>query len=742
LRDRRLPTATSEHVTPTVSESRNELLAGALGTAAAVWLLCFTGPGFLESIDYQFFHRPHFQFLLDSLKQGELPLWNPYIGLGRPFVADMQSGVFYPPVYLLLLGEKAGMFLLLWAHVFFAAWGMRRLTGEMGVSSPVGWAAGGAFVLAGTQVSHLFAGHLFYFTANCYIPWIFLHARQLDDGWDKSVAARHALLMGLQLVGGHPQVCWLTGIGQGVFLIARNVGGPGWEGLRRALRSLAGLAAVSVGALALAAVVLLPFFELAQLGNRGVTTDTFINYGNQHWSQLKSLVLETGVASQRAHEFNWFLGPALLGLGLAGLTRFRDRDARGLAAVAMVAVLLALGDQTPIYPLFKALVPGFASFRLHARAGLLVSFAIVVAAAMWMDRKQPGERGQWPAIIALLVAGFAVSVRNIAAQAWLPAASILVLIGVAGWQTGNPDSRKRSLARACAGILVFAHLLGSALQGRREYSHAGFFQKPAVFPEHDALLAAIKSTPREDAAPPRIAFPWQAVPPNHGMLHRYSDCNAYTALFLQRPWDCLHTLAQVRPSDFSRAELSLDIFAASPFPFAAVAQQFGFDSTNRTVLVQTNAGPRAWVAHSSTGPLTYAEVLLRLQHGHDQHRSPLVEDELAPALSASPTDISPATIRAFGPNEIHVDISPERDGLLVLAEAWHPGWMAEVNGTIVEAIPANGWMRAFPVSAGQQKVRVFYEQNLLWQGCAITALSLGAIVWFGFLRKSAPRTEG
>jgi hypothetical protein len=222
------------------------------------------------------------------------------------------------------------------------------------------------------------------------------------------------------------------------------------------------------------------------------------------------------------------------------------------------------------------------------------------------------------------------------------------------------------------------------------------------------------------------------------MIHRYSDCNAYTALFLQRPWDCLHTLAQVTPSDFGRAELALGIFSRSPFPFAAVAQEFGYDTTNRLVLRQTNGEPRAWVAHSATGPLSYAEVLQQLQRGHDQHGSPLVEDPLPPAISSTASRTSPAVIRAFGVNEIRVSVNPERAGLLVLAEAWHPGWMAEFDGTLVEAIPANGWMRAFPVPAGHHEVRVFYVQNLLWQGGATSLLSCGVLLWLGFRRKMPP----
>ena len=655
-------------------------------TALATWLLCFTEPNILQSIDHLFFHQPNFHFLLTALKHGELPLWNPYIGLGRPFLGDLQNAVFYPPVYLLLLGEATGVFLLLWLHSFFGVWGMRRLTARLGADGATGWVAGAAFLLSGVLTSHLFVGHLLYFAAMCYTPWIFLHAIRLDEGWDKSVAARHALLTGLQLLCGHPQVFWLTTVGQGVFLVGRNLAPPWPPSAKQTLRSLTRLAVVTLWALALAAVVLLPLFELNQFGNRGATTDAFINYGRLEWSHLRSLVLPTAFVSRHAHEYNWFLGPGLLLAGLLGLSRWRDRDARGLLLLALFALLLALGDQTPCYQLFKTTLPGFDSFRLHARAGLLVTFAMVLGAACL-----------WPRLRAQLAT--AASTR---------------------------------LAGASSIALVLGPLLWNAAQAKREYSHAGFFSAPPEFPAQTALLAALPPTPGPDQPPPRVGFPWRALPANHGMIHRYADCDAYTSLFLQRPWDCLHILARVPPPDLARTALSVNIYATTPFPLPGAAQRFGYDPTNRIVLTNANPEPRAWFATAATGPLGYAEILVRLQQGHDQHGSPLVEDELPLTLATSPAPPRPVSFRKFSANELLLDVTAPSDGLLVLAEAWYPGWQAEVAGVVIEAIPANGWMRAFPLPAGQHQVRVFYEQGFLWPGLLISILALAGIGKFAW----------
>ena len=40
---------------------------------------------------------------IESLKKGEIPLWNPYSFSGNPLLANMQSGVFYPLNLLFVL---------------------------------------------------------------------------------------------------------------------------------------------------------------------------------------------------------------------------------------------------------------------------------------------------------------------------------------------------------------------------------------------------------------------------------------------------------------------------------------------------------------------------------------------------------------------------------------------------------------------------------------------------------------
>jgi len=76
-----------------------------LATAGFFWQLLFTlntympaGGGDLASFLYPVYH-----YAARSLKRGIIPLWNPYLYGGAPFVGDIQSGLFYPVNLLVFL---------------------------------------------------------------------------------------------------------------------------------------------------------------------------------------------------------------------------------------------------------------------------------------------------------------------------------------------------------------------------------------------------------------------------------------------------------------------------------------------------------------------------------------------------------------------------------------------------------------------------------------------------------------
>src|SRR6267154_1090438 len=92
--------------TPSLAPGDSRLRAILAGVLAAlllsvvVWFPLWTGGGLVGS-DIYAYYLPQKEYFADRLRAGELPLWNNLIGHGYPQVAESQTGVFYPPQWLL-----------------------------------------------------------------------------------------------------------------------------------------------------------------------------------------------------------------------------------------------------------------------------------------------------------------------------------------------------------------------------------------------------------------------------------------------------------------------------------------------------------------------------------------------------------------------------------------------------------------------------------------------------------------
>src|SRR3990167_919457 len=69
------------------------------------WKLAFTNLILARGDTFLYFY-PYWDYRAQELLAGRLPLWNPYLFMGAPFLANPQAGVLYP---------------LNWPLIFFAA---------------------------------------------------------------------------------------------------------------------------------------------------------------------------------------------------------------------------------------------------------------------------------------------------------------------------------------------------------------------------------------------------------------------------------------------------------------------------------------------------------------------------------------------------------------------------------------------------------------------------------------------
>ena len=82
---------------------------------------------------------------------------------------------------------------------------------------------------------------------------------------------------------------------------------------------------------------------------------------------------------------------------------------------------------------------------------------------------------------------------------------------------------------------------------------------------------------------------------------------------------------------------------------------------------------------------------------------------------------------------IETRVESEGDGWLVLAEAFDPGWTADVGGRSAPVYRANGPFMAVPVPAGSSVVRVRYRPRSLFFGATLSALGLLSLAFLAGL---------
>ena len=404
-------------------QTRREWLAGlatiglAVGLTLVFWLPIWCGAGFVGGDIYSYFF-PQKVIYSEALHAGELPLWNAHAGFGYPLLAESQTGIFYPPNLLLYSWLDAHSafhvsFLLHYIAAFvFSTFAARRL----GLSLLPSWLTALVYVYGWfpprTCVEWAIIGGT-WLPAALWCAESFLGTRR----WRYAIGLSGVLAV--QLLAGHFQIAWFTLLLLAVYVPARAwivSSGPkpmadGRWLLSQHIRSTTFAYAAMLCGLGLAAVQLVPTFELKQRSQRAAVgkeheldfgaippwywTQTFLP---SHWysplTDREGAFRESpplGHSRTNSAEAHLYFGLAPLMLFTACIVgllravvakRSVDRFVLFWLAVAIVSGLYTSGW---LLPLTRHL-PGFSYFQGLGRYGLLTTWAVAVLVGSVTDR--------------------------------------------------------------------------------------------------------------------------------------------------------------------------------------------------------------------------------------------------------------------------------------------------------------------------------------------------------------------
>lgn len=161
--------------------------------------------------------------------------------------------------------------------------------------------------------------------------------------------------------------------------------------------------------------------------------------------------------------------------------------------------------------------------------------------------------------------------------------------------------------------------------------------------------------------------------------------------------------------------------------------------TGRPVLLYENdhALPRAYLAYRTSRVDGPEEIGRRLASGFDGRRLTLFEGDALPLDGpAEITSVEPLRLR---PETLTFEVAPEQPALLVVTDAWYPGWHARVDGVEAPVLRANAHFRGVPVPAGARRVELRFEPLTYRAGLTV---SLAAAIVLGLLSAFPTRWRG
>ena len=736
--------------------------------------------------DFTRHYLPYSFFQQNSLLAGKLPVWNPHVNSGHPFLADTESAVFYPVSNILLLltsfsstiaGRLYWLQLEAFIHVLlacsFTALLAHRLTGRR----MAGFAAGLVFGFSGylTGYPPLQLGILRVAVWLPLILWLLLPEKPGRPMWRRWLiaCAAHAVAF----FANHPQTflfltytvaAWMLMLAVSQSRpssLAKDGSQPALAAraldFKRLLLYLGHMIAYAAVLISLTVAQLWPALEFTRLSIRSARPFHELSSGfppEELWQFVVPGVL--------THYSPLYVGIAGLGLALISLAallsnRFKLEAASHFARPAAIffvvagclACLVSLGDLLPFYPLLYRYAPGWSLFRGQERIAYLIAFSVSV------------------------MSGFGLALLHSQAVHWRRRFSWGFLVFVAGgvalvftlWHfPGRLEVSNASfLFQAGKSILlasVFMVLCSSVRLSRTHFVLLLFVIVADLFatnfttnlangqeirsaltqPEMAATQRTAQTLTDGTTSLPHRVYNERRLPEDSGMVAGWEDVwaasvlrlSAYNAFFVDFPPERMWRLTGVGTVLTWREELSVASQLVEEFPRG--------NETSRLHKLNT-VYPRLWWAQKARRTDDKSALALLADPDFDPQREILIAESDADILGGaweegrmSFGDGGEASLEVDrnGPDHLEIQIRSAQPGLLFISENFMPGWRAEWTEADRPSPPAklpvaraHQAFLAVPVPAGEGTLELAYRPASVRWGIAISAVSWIALLF-------------
>ncbi len=649
--------------------------------------------------DLNDYYLPYKQFYAQSLQSGDGLVWCPSLFNGFYLHGEGQLGLFHP-FHLLAyrwLPLTLAFNLECWLPYPLMALGFFLLMRRQGLPRDAAGLGAAAFAFCGFNLLHFL--HMNPIVSVVHIPWLLLAQDTLARTPDRRTAVRAGVAVMLLTVSllflGFPQVVFFSTLAELFYwLIAwpSSKGRIAWWVMWKTAGVLGG------------GVQLVPMWESARLSVRAEPGAAFLCSWSLPPANLGQLVAPYvfgkrffQITEGNVHEFGAYAGAGTLALAAWAWARRRElphpRTVALLLAWTGFALLMSLGSYGYLYRL-QTLLPFVSSFRCPCRYLLLVHFGLAWLAAIGYADVSRGlsDRRGWLALAAVLAAAGLMAGLGLAAGRSFQAAAPLAVIGgfcivalfvaMVAWS-----------AHGSRGALLLLPLLACVDMG--VYGLSYHYQ--LVTPQTIAQFRMRITRPEGDTPPGARVAGLE----NLAILCGWRATDGYAGLTPRRRLD----YTAVPALRLSGATALATVNRSGPVP-----EVKGW----RTV---PNPLPRVRL-------LTRAQVSSRPEADCERvelETTALVEED----LRLLPGPPGRAELLGERNGRMVIETQAESRQLLVVADSFHPGWQAHIDGQPARVLRVNGDFLGCVVPPDRHRVEFDFRPASLRHGLYATAAGGG-----------------
>lgn len=660
----------------------------------------------------------------DRMSAGEIPLWNPYNNGGLPFIADTQAAVMYPPRWATMaFASLAGGFsyhaleleaaLHVLAYMLFAYALVRHMTrGKSG--SIFGALITSVVVGLGGFTTSYPTLQLALLEAAIWLPLTILLLYQATQSSDRpalSWVAFASVSLGLSWLAGHPQTSFFMTYLAAAFFLYRC-----YTAQYNLLHAIAGLTLFGITTFGITAITFLPGIEYLAYASR--TELTFAEKGNGFPVTDVVQFLMPHVVSA------WsplYIGLPALCLAVFAAIRRVPQWAFWLSA-AILALLLSFGANAPLYGLLYDVMPGLRFFRGQERAAYLVMNSLAILAGLGFVELAAQRASRVFMLVSGTVAALCIAIVLIqGVQPVVPVQpALLVSAGLCASVLIIAFIYRKTSARIWLALLIA--LTAGELVATNGYRDTNF----DPIPPEQQLSFSLPETLRvvaNDSDIFRIDGYGALGTTNDASIYNLMDIRGISPLFIRNADTIIN-------AHYTSNALAWELFAVK----YVTSPQPGFGQVETQILQEAEGPVGTYYLHEITNPRPFAHFVDRARVVSSQDaifallndpdvnlRSTVILEETPQLDYEAATDTAPnASILAFAPEKIDLDVSTAENALLSLSLVHYPGWQAQLNGEYVPLLRAYGTLSAVEIPAGEHVLTLTFAPLSYYAGAMLS----------------------